>query len=140
MHIFQKRSTSRNKYNNLLEEISEYMKYKELPSTLKDKVFRYIEFKFQKHIIKEEDILNTLSSILKQDILTHRCQKMVERVAFFKGLPTQVLLRIVTRLRSEIFLPNDVIVLAGYAGYAMYFIYSGTVAVYTNNGKEVHLG
>ncbi|XP_044262381.1 potassium/sodium hyperpolarization-activated cyclic nucleotide-gated channel 1-like [Tribolium madens] len=137
MQLFQKRSSSTSKYKNLIEEIGEYMKYKELPTQLKDRILKYVEFKFQKHIFREEDVLSNLSSVLKQDILIHRCQKMVENVEFFKDLPTHVFLRIVTKLRSEIFLPNDVIVLAGYAGQAMYFIYMGTVAVYTGNGKEI---
>ncbi|XP_044262287.1 potassium/sodium hyperpolarization-activated cyclic nucleotide-gated channel 2-like [Tribolium madens] len=137
MRMFQKRSSSKSKYNNLIEEIGEYMKYKELPTQLKDRILKYVDFKFQKHIFREEDVLSNLSSVLKQDILIHRCQKMVENVEFFKDLPTHVFLRIVTKLRSEIFLPNDVIVLAGYAGHAMYFIYMGTVAVYTGNGKEI---
>ncbi|RZC41985.1 cNMP binding domain containing protein, partial [Asbolus verrucosus] len=62
---------------------------------------------------------------------------MIERVDFFKGLPSPLILRIVTKLRSEIYLPNDMIVQAGVLGNAMYFIYMGTVAVYTSTDKEI---
>lgn len=37
----------------------------------------------------------------------------------------------------EIYLPNDVIIQSDTIGEAMYFISSGTVAVYTASGKEV---
>ena len=137
MQFYQKRSSSRNKYNHLLEEIGEYMKYKELPHRLRDKILRYIDFKFQKHIFREEDVLNNLSPVLKHDILIQRCQTMIEKVDFFKDLPPSVMVRIVTKLRSEIYLPSDIIVMAGYTGNAMYFIYVGTVAVYTGGGKEI---
>ncbi|RZB94442.1 potassium/sodium hyperpolarization-activated cyclic nucleotide-gated channel 1 [Asbolus verrucosus] len=135
--IFQKQASSRKKYSSLIDEIDEYMKYKELPARVKEKVFHYLEFKFQQHIFREDEILNTVSSVLKQEILLHTCQTMIETVDFFKDLPTQVMLRLVTKLRSEIYLPNDIIVMAGYTGNAMYFIYTGTVAVYTSTGKEV---
>lgn len=63
---------------------------------------------------------------------------MVEKVDFFRELPTPAMLRIVVKLRSEIYLTNDVIVQAGIAGNAMYFLYMGTVAVYTAKGHEVY--
>ncbi|KAJ3646282.1 hypothetical protein Zmor_023875 [Zophobas morio] len=137
MQIYRRHSSSRNKYDNLIQEIGEYMNYKELPTSIKNRVFRYVEFKFQKNIFKEGDILNTLSKILKQDILLHNCKKMVEKVDFFKGLPGSLILRLVTKLRSEIYLPNDVIVQAGITGNAMYFIYVGSVAVYTIHEQEI---
>ncbi|XP_044252718.1 potassium/sodium hyperpolarization-activated cyclic nucleotide-gated channel 1-like isoform X2 [Tribolium madens] len=137
MQIYKRHSSSRNKYDNLIQEIAEYMNYKELPPPIKKRVFRYVEFKFQKNIFKEADILNTLSKILKQDILLHNCKKMVEKVDFFKGLPGSLILRLVTKLRSEIYLPNDLIVQAGIPGNAMYFIYVGSVAVYTINNQEI---
>lgn len=40
-------------------------------------------------------------------------------------------------MKSEIYLTNDVIVRAGISGDSMYFISTGTIAVYTANGKEV---
>ncbi|KAJ3641081.1 hypothetical protein Zmor_027602 [Zophobas morio] len=137
MQYYQKRSSSRNKYQHLLEEIDECMKYKELPIRLRNKIAHYIDFKFQKHIFREEDVLNNLSMALKHEILYERCQTMIEKVEFFKDLPPYVITRIVSKLRSEIFLPNDVVVVAGYTGHAMYFVSMGTVAMYTGGGKEI---
>lgn len=68
----------------------------------------------------------------------HSCRKLVENVAFFKNLPMQLLLRIVSSLKSEIFLVNDCIIKVGTKGDSMYFISTGTVAVYTKTGSEVH--
>lgn len=69
----------------------------------------------------------------------HTCRKLVENVAFFKNLPITLLVRIVSCLKSEIFLPNDVIVKGGAVGDCMYFISTGTVAVYSKTGVEVIL-
>lgn len=67
----------------------------------------------------------------------HSCRKLVENVAFFKNLPLALIVRIVSSLRSEIFLVNDVIVKANTPGNSMFFIATGTVAVFTNSGREV---
>lgn len=40
-------------------------------------------------------------------------------------------------LRSEIYLPNDIIIKAGTIGDCMYFISNGTVAISTATGHEV---
>lgn len=67
----------------------------------------------------------------------HSCRKLVENVAFFKNLPLALIVRIVSSLRSEVFLANDVIVKANTPGNSMFFIATGTVAVYTHSGREV---
>lgn len=67
----------------------------------------------------------------------HSCRQLVENVAFFKNLPLALIVRIVSCLRAEVFLVNDVIVKANTPGDSMYFIASGTVAVFTNSGREV---
>lgn len=65
------------------------------------------------------------------------CRKLVENVEFFQNLPISLLVRIVLCLKVEVFLVNDVIVRTNTVGDSMYFISSGTVAVYTSSGKEV---
>ncbi|KAK7874195.1 hypothetical protein R5R35_006240 [Gryllus longicercus] len=85
---------------------------------------------------KEAEILNVLSAQLRQEILLHTCRRLVENVSFFNNLPAGLLLRIVLCMRAEMFLANDVVVKAGARGECMYFITSGTVAVYTTTGRE----
>lgn len=59
-------------------------------------------------------------------------------MSIFKDLPDEVLIEISKKMESEIYLPNDIIVKAGSEGRSMYFLASGTVAVFTANGKEVN--
>lgn len=66
MQIYNRYSMSVSKYNMILDQIREFVRYKELPDKLRKKLFRYVDFKFQKRIFKEAEIKNTLSSILKQ--------------------------------------------------------------------------
>ncbi|KAJ8945716.1 hypothetical protein NQ314_009078 [Rhamnusium bicolor] len=72
-----------------------------------------------------------------REILLHVTRSHINKVDFFKHLPESILIRVVAHLKSEIYLPGDVIISAGSSGYCMFFIYHGIVAVYTPLGREV---
>lgn len=59
------RSSSR-KYFEMLRELEEYMRHKQLPVSLQNRLLEYYEFKFQKSYFRESEILNILSGQLKQ--------------------------------------------------------------------------
>jgi len=120
-----------------MAQVKEYMKNRRLPYSTQHRIVAYYEFCFQHRYFYEAEILNTLSPHMRQEIGMHVCRKLVENVTFFSNLPLSLLTRIVALLKSEIFLPNDVIVRANQPGDCMYFIASGTVAIYTGSGKEV---
>ncbi|KAK5643493.1 hypothetical protein RI129_007338 [Pyrocoelia pectoralis] len=137
MHILKATTSSRHKYVEMVRQLKQYMYHRQLPEYMQRRILKYYEFRFQKRYFRESEILSTISGQLRQEIIMHSCRKLVENVAFFKNIPFALLARIVTCLRSEIFLANDVIVRAATAGNSMFFIASGTVAVFTASGREV---
>lgn len=82
MQIYNRHASARNKYNNLMQQLAEYMKYKELQPKLRKKIFRYVDFKFQKNIFKESDILDTLSSLLRQVFVRYAGFNHLKSVTF----------------------------------------------------------
>lgn len=137
MQLFKGANSSRIKYHDTLAQVKQYMRHRQLPYATQHRIKDYYEFRFQHRYFREAEILHTLSMQMRQEIRMHACRKLVEHVTFFTNLPFLLLGRIVTLLKSEIFLTNDVIVQAGEPGNCMYFIATGTVAVYTSSGKEV---
>ncbi|XP_011694095.1 PREDICTED: potassium/sodium hyperpolarization-activated cyclic nucleotide-gated channel 1-like [Wasmannia auropunctata] len=135
--LYRSTNSSRIKYQDIMAQVKEYMKRRQLPYLTRDRIVDYYEFCFQHRYFYEVEILNTLSPQMRQEIGMHVCRKLVENVTFFSNLPLLLLTRIVALLKSEIFLPNDVIVRANQPGDCMYFIANGTVAIYTVSGKEV---
>ncbi|KMR01417.1 potassium sodium hyperpolarization-activated cyclic nucleotide-gated channel 1-like protein [Lasius niger] len=121
----------------MMAQLKQYMKYRQLPYPTQHRIIAYYEFCFQQRYFREIEILNTLSTYMRQEINMHACRKLVENVTFFNNLPLSLLTRIVAILKAEIFLTNDVIVRANQLGDCMYFIASGTVAIYSNTGKEI---
>ncbi|KAG5328367.1 HCN2 protein, partial [Acromyrmex charruanus] len=130
-------NSSKIKYQDVVAEVKQYMKRRQLPYVTQRRILSYYEYCFQQQYFSEAEILNNLSSLMRQEIGMHGCRKLVENVTFFNNLPLALITRIVDLLKSEIFLPNDIIVRVNEPGNCMYFIASGTVAIYTITGKEV---
>ena len=84
-----------------------------------------------------KDFFIDLLEELREEILLHSCRRLVENVAVFRNLPKDILASIVANLKFELYLPNDVIVKAGAQGDCMFFLASGSIAVFTPIGKEV---
>ena len=74
-----------------------------------------------------------------QELILHNYLRLINSVELFKHLPDTVIVQLTNSLHSEIYMTGDEIVKAGTRGEALYFISSGTVAVYTTVGKEVTL-
>ncbi|KAG5889002.1 hypothetical protein JTB14_033932 [Gonioctena quinquepunctata] len=135
LELWLKFSNAENKNEGLFQQFNEYLKYKNLPSNLKQKFLSFYDFKFQNQFYNEAHLNRMISKILKQEILVCVTKKHVQRVEFFKDLPDAVLSKLVARLKSEIFLAGDIILKTG--SNCMFFIYFGTVAIYSPAGKEI---
>ncbi|XP_072397737.1 potassium/sodium hyperpolarization-activated cyclic nucleotide-gated channel 2-like [Diabrotica undecimpunctata] len=125
------------KYDAMERQLKEYMRHKQLPSQMRSRILTYYEFKFQKKYFRENEILATISEQLRQEMNMHACKKLVENVTFFRNLPLNLLVRIISCLKIEVYLVNDLIIRVNTPGTSMYFISTGTVAIYTKTGKEV---
>lgn len=137
LQIMKGINSSHQKFIGMERQLKEYMRDKQLPTYMRNRLLSYYDFRFQRNYFRESEILATISGQLRQEIILHSCRQLVENVAFFKNLPINLLVRIVSCLRCEIYLINDVIIRANTPGDCMYFIASGTVAVYSTSGKEI---
>lgn len=137
MRMIISTEASENQYEILYNEIKTYARAKHVPSYLKEKIFLYYSNKYKQNYFNEELIISTLSKRLKDEILIHTCKTLVTKVYLFNDLPHNLIQDIVKSLTLEIFLPREVIIAAGTDGDSMFFIASGTAAVYSVAGKEI---
>ncbi|XP_053597982.1 potassium/sodium hyperpolarization-activated cyclic nucleotide-gated channel 2-like [Microplitis demolitor] len=137
MRLYKARNSSQLKYQATVAQLQKYMRHKHLSHLAQRRFLTYYEFRFQRRFFRESEILGTISTQMRQEIRMHACRKLVENVAFFNNLPVGLLTRIVGQLLPEVFLTNDVIVRANQPGDCMYFIATGTVAIYGLSGTEI---
>ncbi|CAH1104440.1 unnamed protein product [Psylliodes chrysocephalus] len=125
------------KYHNLMRQIEEYMLQKNLPIPLRKRIQEYYYFKYHGKYFKEDALSFLLSNPLKKEINLHICKTLITKVAILRHLETHKVSELVQYLIPEIYLAQDIIIQSGSVQDSLFFISSGTVAVYTHSGKEV---
>lgn len=60
------RTSSSHKYVEMVRQLKEYMRHKQLPEYMQKRLLNYYEFRFQKSYFRENEILNTISGQLRQ--------------------------------------------------------------------------
>jgi hypothetical protein len=161
------KKTSELKYQELMQQLKSYSEQKQLLPHMKDRLLEYYYHRFRNSYFREERILAELTGnlqpimkflsmiawisfllaspisnwnfleTLRQETALRSCRRLIEKVMLFQDLPKKALQSIVSKLKLELYLPNDVIVKAGTQGDCMYFISYGIVAILTPTGKEV---
>nr|CAH7751324.1 unnamed protein product [Callosobruchus chinensis] len=127
------------KFQSIICELNQYMKQKELPLDLQRRIRSYYNFKYQGKYFKEGMVHDMLSDKLKTEVNLHVCRSLLQNVSILADLTPDEVTAVVTLLTPEIFLPKDTIMQSGCYGACMYFISSGTVAVYTHSDRIIAL-
>jgi hyperpolarization activated cyclic nucleotide-gated potassium channel 2 len=120
-----------------LEEVSQYIQYKGLGRDIQQRIFQYYHFKYSKgKYFDEEKILAELNQPLRVSISMRECRPLIVQVPFFKDADHSFITQVVTILKVNHFLHDDIIIEQGTTGDQMFFIESGSVEVIVD-GKSV---
>lgn len=138
MQLFIGINSSKLMYIAALTHLQKFMEDKKLPRSTEDRIKEYYKYVFHNRFFDEPEILSTLSLNIRQEHRMHLCRQLIENVNFLNTLPISLLGKLVNFLKAEVYLVNDVIMEVNKTGNCMYFIASGTVAVYNEIGKEVY--
>ncbi|EGI66247.1 Potassium/sodium hyperpolarization-activated cyclic nucleotide-gated channel 2 [Acromyrmex echinatior] len=129
--------STRKRHSQLIEQLQQYMSYKELPHSLQRRLLFYYNYRNKKGFERNKIIINHASPYLREKLLLHNYRRLLNDVDLFKNLTEIMIAQFVGAIRSEIFMADDVLVRAGARGDALYFIAYGTVVVYNNVEKEI---
>ncbi|XP_048006066.1 potassium/sodium hyperpolarization-activated cyclic nucleotide-gated channel 3-like [Leguminivora glycinivorella] len=128
------------RYQELLDQVEKFMSHHQFPLILMRRLRDYYRYHFQEHYYKEPVALGYLSAQLQHEIRLNTLQTMVDKVEIFQNLPPAFLGRLMGYLEHEIFLPDDLVFHVGDVSRHMYFVCTGTLALYTVKGVEaMHL-
>ncbi|XP_056633377.1 potassium/sodium hyperpolarization-activated cyclic nucleotide-gated channel 1-like [Diorhabda sublineata] len=125
------------KYQMLIEQVQAYMTNKNVPNELKQKVLQYYEYKYHGKYYQEKLLTSLISTQLKKEMKFHSCSQFIDKVIIFNDLSVEDIKEVTKVLIPEIILASDTIYRAGNQGDCMYFIASGTIALYTPSGQEL---
>ncbi|XP_077296707.1 uncharacterized protein LOC143918639 [Arctopsyche grandis] len=113
----------------------EYMTNLGFPSAYKNVINRYNYYMYRHKYYNENVLMEILPDHFRAEIHYYSCSSVCKNEIFI-GVPMVVVANIVSRLKYEIYMPEDCITTPGFLGEALYFILHGSVRIYTPSGKE----
>ncbi|KAI8837714.1 hypothetical protein BJ741DRAFT_603105 [Chytriomyces cf. hyalinus JEL632] len=131
-------------YTQKMEELLDYVKFKNLPKETTEKLFDYYEAKYRGKYFEEEVMLAEMNESLRAEILLKNTRALIEQVPFLRreendGRDEIFIGRIARALRSYYYVQGDFITKQGDTGYDMFFILSGKLDVSISNKRVVSL-
>lgn len=77
--------------------------------------------------------------LIQQEIVNFNCRKLVATMPLFANADPNFVTGMLSKLKFEVFQPNDYIIREGTVGKKMYFIQHGVASVITKFNKEMKL-
>ncbi|KAF7086404.1 hypothetical protein CFC21_089692 [Triticum aestivum] len=115
-------------------DAEEWMRRRQLPNELRERVRRFMQFKWHAtRGVHEEDVLKFLPEDLRRDIKRHLCLELVRQVPFFSQMDDQLLDTICARLVSSLCTKGTYIVREGDPVTEMLFIIRGELESWTTD-------
>ncbi|KAA8584477.1 hypothetical protein FQN60_008262, partial [Etheostoma spectabile] len=121
------------------KQVEQYMSFHKLPADMRQKIHDYYEHRYQGKIFDEDNILSELNDPLKEEIVNFNCRKLVATMPLFANADPNFVTGMLSKLKFEVFQPNDYIIREGTVGKKMYFIQHGVASVITKFSKEMKL-
>ncbi|KAJ3194486.1 Potassium voltage-gated channel sub H member 7 [Entophlyctis luteolus] len=117
-------------YNQKLDELNDYVKWKNLDPMTEQKLVSYYEVKYRGKYFEEQNLLADMNDSLRAEIAIHNTRWLVEKVPFLRrnendGRDAIFFSRIASMLNANYFIRGDFITKQGEAAMDMYFIHSG---------------
>ncbi|KAJ3043070.1 hypothetical protein HDV00_005978 [Rhizophlyctis rosea] len=127
-------------YQEKLDEVNQYIAYKNLDATLRKRILSYYEFKYSNNkYFHEQGILRELNEPLRQAVCIHNCRSFLLKVPFFRDGDNAFINQLVTSLTINHYLPGDIVIAEDTSGDDMHFIASGICEVVTQGTVRARL-
>ncbi|KAJ3283011.1 anaphase-promoting complex subunit Hcn1 [Rhizoclosmatium sp. JEL0117] len=128
-------------YKQKLDELHEYMTWKDLAPSTRRKILKYYDLKYRGKYFEEATLLNEMNDSLRMEIAIHNCKDLISKVSFLRrqendGRDELFVGKVASAFEPCYFVTGDIIFTQGQVGMEMYFVVSGTINVLAQ-GKHV---
>ncbi|KAG9410490.1 hypothetical protein AC1031_018530 [Aphanomyces cochlioides] len=121
-----------NRYRGKMESLFAGMQLLRLPNELQLRIHEYYEAMYARHGTldgKPETFKHELSKNLRIEVELFLRMTMIVRTPLFRECSVEAVQTLVLRLRFQVYLPSDFVIVRGEVGHDMYFIESGSCHV-----------
>ena len=122
--------------------VLQFCKYRNVPEDMTKKIVMYYRLMWSRNKgIQEDLLLQDLTKPLRRQILLHSYGKILTKIKVLKGSSDTHKALLCEFLTSEIYLPNDVILMAGESAVSIYFFVRGAADIFSEvDGNSLKVG
>jgi len=136
--MLAKRDPAKTQYFSNIDQLNAFMKYRELPVVMRDRIHSYYTHIWKKRLgFDETSFLSGLPAGLRKEVEMHLKREILEKIPIFQGLASAFLEEVALGLKPDIFVPGEFVFRAGQSGDKMYFVIKGTLRVIAKDGTVV---
>jgi hypothetical protein len=129
---------ARVRYQENMEKLGAFMRYKGIPRGLQQKIRDYYAHVWEQRLgVDESSILTGLPPGLFTEVSLFLKRDIIQNVPFFNSAQEDLIRDIALAMHPLVFTPGDIIFRAGDVGAAMYFISRGRLDVMDPDGTRV---
>ena len=121
-----------------LDGVKHYMKIRNISDDLQVAVLTWFQYIWTTKNLDDERVLEGLPHTLKTEIAMQAHLETLERITIFKNCDTGLLLRLVLKLKLEVYCPGDYICRKGDIGTEMYIVRQGKLEVVADDQVTVY--
>lgn len=136
-NLISSTSVSSLNYKSFRSEMHKFLVRSEVDSELYSQVSSYLESTLRKEYFNETEILKTLQTHMQYEIFNQTSTNFIRNCPLFYEVPDVIITNLALRLRFETCPEGKRILSIGEIATCMYFIASGTFAVYNKDGTEI---
>uniref|UniRef100_A0A3Q3X430 Cyclic nucleotide-binding domain-containing protein n=1 Tax=Mola mola TaxID=94237 RepID=A0A3Q3X430_MOLML len=123
-------------YKSKMSRLEHYMTFMKLPPELQLRINNYYQARYGGKWFHEKDVMDTVSSALKEQIVMVMCSRLLRNVPLFQNRDENFINAVLLKLDYEVFLEGDVIVRWNVPGDRMFFIDHGQVLMETDTEER----
>ncbi len=136
-HILASRDPAKVAFQNNMEQLKAFVRYRDLPDELQNKIRDYYAYLWQKRMgHSETEFLEGLPKSLRADVERHLKRKILDKIPLFRDADDSFLDAIAFRLKPVLATPGDYIIREGEEGNEMYVVIKGRLQGYQNAHPE----
>ncbi|MCE9599761.1 MAG: cyclic nucleotide-binding domain-containing protein [Spirochaetia bacterium] len=133
------RDVVRAKHDKKLEEVTAFLRYRAIPSNLRQQVMAYYAHLWDSRMGPEESaVLADLPDSLRVELALSMRRDLIAKVPFFGDADEDLIRDVVMALRPVVYVPGSLVIRQGDVGDCMFIVSSGTVEILaTDNAKPI---
>ena len=136
--LLSKIDPARVRHREAVEKVSAFMRYRQVPAILRQRILDYYEYLWEKRLGYDEAMaISDLPPTLRTEVALFLNRDIIQKVPLFRGASDDFIRSVALEMHPIIFMPGDYIMRAGEPGEEMYFISRGTVEVVSGDDEAI---